>query len=364
MGERELTKGNEAMAEAAIRAGCRYFFGYPITPQSELLEYMAKHLEEHGGVFLQAESEVSAINMVYGAAGAGARVMTATSSPGFSLMQEGLSYLAGAELPAVVVDVVRGGPGLGGLQPAQSDYFQATKGGGHGDYRLIVLAPSSPQEAADLVYEAFDLADRYRNVVLILADSILAQAMEPVELPPARSLESLPPKPWATVGRGAGRREPNVVHSLYLAPEDLWAHNQRLQAKYRRIEAEETRWEEREAEDADWLVVAYGSMARIALAAIRQLRRQGLRVGLFRPITLWPFPSRALARRAASVRGILAMEMSAGQMVEDVRLAVEGAVPVRFFGKTGGVVPEVEEATEAVRRMAAEAAPHPVRPGR
>lgn len=359
MGERELMKGNEAMAEAAIRAGCRYFFGYPITPQSELLEYMAKHMAEHGGVFLQAESEVSAINMVYGAAGAGARVMTATSSPGFSLMQEGISYMAGAELPAVLVNVVRGGPGLGGLQPAQSDYFQATKGGGHGDYRLVVLAPSSPQEAADLVYEAFDVADRYRNVVLILADSILAQAMEPVELPPPRDPAGLPAKPWATVGRGR-RQETNVVNSLYLAAEDLWALNQRLQAKYRRIEAEETRWEEEGAEGADWLVVAYGSMARIALAAIRQVRREdGLRVGLFRPISLWPFPARPLARRAAASRGVLVLEMSAGQMVEDVRLAVEGAVPVRFFGKTGGVVPEVEEAVEAIRRMVAETAPHP-----
>lgn len=348
--ERELMKGNEAMAEAAIRAGCRYFFGYPITPQSELLEYMAKHLEDRGGVFLQAESEVSAINMVYGAAGAGVRVMTATSSPGYSLMQEGISYIAGAELPCVLVNVMRGGPGLGTIQPAQADYFQATRGGGHGDYRLVVLAPSTPQEAAELTMEAFEIADRYRNPVLILADSVLAQAMEPVTLPDPVDPAELPAKPWATTGKGS-RKERNVITSLYLDPADLYKLNLKLQEKYRRIEENEQLWEIWGPEDPDWLVVAYGSMARIAKAAAKKLAPEGIRAGVFRPISLWPFPAEALAQTAAHARAVLAAEMSMGQLIEDVRLALRGLVPAEHWGITGGLVPTVDETAAAIREL-------------
>ncbi len=337
--ERRLMKGNEAIGEAAIAAGCRYFFGYPITPQNELPEYMARRLPEVGGVYLQAESEVSAINMVYGAAGAGARVMTSSSSPGISLKQEGLSYIAGAELPCVVVNMVRGGPGLGGIQPAQSDYFQATKGGGHGDYHLLVLAPASVQELVNLVREAFDLADKYRNPVMILGDGVLGQMMEPVTIADPVPVASLPAKPWATTG--AQDRPANLINSLYIDPLELSAHNAKLIAKYERMAREELRFERYCADDAEILLVAYGITARICRTVVDLGRQAGLKLGLFRPISLFPFPYAPLADLIAEVgvNKVICVEMSAGQLVEDVRLAVEGRVPTVLYGYPGGVVP-------------------------
>lgn len=351
--------GNEAIAEGAVRAGCRLYFGYPITPQSELVEYMARRMPEVGGAFLQAESETAAVNMVYGAAGAGARVMTSTSSPGFSLMAEGVSYLVGAELPCVLVNMSRAGPGLGGVAPAQSDYFQATRGPGHGDHRLLVLAPSSVQEAADLTWQAFALADRYRNPVLILGDGLLAQMMEPVAFPRFEPLDALPAKPWATTGR-RGREEPNVINSLRLDPEDLWRFNQSLAAKYARMAAEQVRWEEWWLADAEVVVVAYGVLARICLAAVLEARSRGLRAGLLRPVTLWPFPGRPLRRAAAAGACLLVVEMSLGQMVEDVQRAVGDRARVRRLARAGGVVPDQEEvlaAIEAAREAREEGAP-------
>lgn len=341
MGEKILMKGNEAIGEAAIRAGCRHFFGYPITPQNELPEYMARRLPEVGGAMVQAESEIAAINMIYGAAGAGARVMTSSSSPGISLKQEGLSYIAGAELPCVIVNMVRGGPGLGGIQPAQGDYWQATRGGGHGDYRLIVLAPATIQEMVDTVQDAFDLADKYRNPVMILGDGMLGQMMEPVEFRD-QTVTDLPEKEWATTGlrNHPGRR--NVVNSLYLQPDKLEEHNDHLQRKYAEIEANEVRYEEVDVEDADLVVAAYGTTARIVRSAMEAARQEGLRVGLIRPITLWPFPVEPFARAAEKAQAFLSVEMSAGQMVEDVRLAVNGKKPVYFYGRTGGMVPTPE----------------------
>lgn len=338
---RELMKGNEAVGRAAIYAGCRAFFGYPITPQNELPAYMARHLPEAGGVFLQAESELSAINMVYGAAGAGVRVMTSSSSPGISLKQEGISYLAGAELPCVIVNVMRCGPGLGGILPAQSDYFQAVKGGGHGDYRLLVLAPASVQEMAELTVLAFELADRYRNPVMLLADGMVGQMMEPVDFDKLPKLTPVPEKSWATTG--ARGRQRNIITSLYIEPEELEQVNLRLQAKYEQMAKRETRWEEYHTKDAELLLVAYGSVARIAQTAVDRAREKGLKMGLLRPITLYPFPSKVIAERALQVRGILTVEMSTGQMVEDVRLAVSGRCPVEFYGRTGGVVPTSRE---------------------
>lgn len=347
--QKVLMKGNEAIAEAAIAAGCRFFFGYPITPQNQIPEYMSKRMPEVGGCFLQAESEVAAINMVYGASGAGARAMTSSSSPGISLKQEGISYIAGAELPAVIVNIVRAGPGLGGIQPAQSDYFQATKGGGHGDYHLIVLAPDSVQEAADLTFLAFALADRYRMPVMILGDGIIGQMMEPVELPPPSS-SPIPEKPWAT--DGASKRTRNIINSLYIHPEELEAVNLRLQKRYAQVAVNETRYETFMDTDADILFVAYGTSARIAKKAVTELRKQGVRAGLFRPITLWPFPSERLAAYAGQVKTILTVEMSCGQMVEDVRLAAGGKIPVEFYGRTGGMVPTWREiADKAIRLM-------------
>jgi 2-oxoglutarate ferredoxin oxidoreductase subunit alpha len=343
---RVLMKGNEAIAESALRAGVRAYFGYPITPQSELPEYMARRLPEHGGVFLQAESEVAAINMVYGAGGAGVRAMISTSGPGFSLMQEGLSYLVGSEVPCVVVDMMRGGPGLGNVAPAQGDYFQVTKSAGHGDGRLLVLAPSTVQEACDLTLLAFDLADRYRNPVAILGDGLLGQMMEPVVLPdpvtPVRDTT------WATTG--AGRGPARVITSIDLEPEALEAHNRHLQDKYRRAQ-QEVRWESYRLDDAGIVIVAYGIAARIARTAVDRARAGGLDAGLLRPITLFPFPSQAVRDAAGRARAVLVVELSAGQMVEDVRLAVEGRVPVRFHGRCGGVVvtpPELLEQTEKV----------------
>ncbi|MGE5550982.1 MAG: 3-methyl-2-oxobutanoate dehydrogenase subunit VorB [Bacteroidota bacterium] len=346
MSERVMMKGNEALAEGAIRAGCRFFFGYPITPQNEIPEYMARRMPEVGGTFLQAESEISAINMCYGAGGAGARVMTSSSSPGISLKMEGLSYLAGAEVPCVIANIQRGGPGLGSLSASQADYFQATKGGGHGDYHPIVLAPNSVQEMIDLAGLAFVLADRYRTQVIVLGDAILGQMMEPVTLPepghPGRV-----DKPWATTG--AAGRPANIINSLGLPAEILYQKNQRLQEKYRAIQAAEVRYVEDRVADAELVVVAYGTTSRVASSAMARIRVEGGRVGLFRPITLWPFPAGPLARLAREGKRFLVAEMSAGQMVEDVRLAVEGLSPVRLHATLNGRVPSVREIYEALQ---------------
>lgn len=334
---KKLMKGNEAIGEAAIQAGCKYFFGYPITPQSELPEYMSKRLPLIGGAYVQAESEVSAINMVYGAAGAGVRVMTSSSSPGISLKQEGISYIAGAELPCLIVNIVRGGPGLGGIQPAQSDYFQATKGGGHGDYHLIVLAPSSVQEMVDLVQDAFDLADMYRNPVMVIGDGMLGQMMEPVEFKPRPGI-NLPPKDWATTGMH-GRKDTNIITSLFLDPSDLEQLNIRLKKKYDQIAKREVRCELIACEDAELIIVAYGTTARIVKTAMEMLRSEGIKIGLIRPITLWPFPTQEFDDIIDGPKAFLSVEMSTGQMVEDVKLAVNGRKPVYFYGRTGGMVP-------------------------
>lgn len=343
-----LMKGNEALAEAAIRAGCKAFFGYPITPQNEVPGYMADQLPLRGGVYLQAESEVAAINMVYGAAGAGARVMTSSSSPGISLKQEGISYIAAAELPCVIANVVRCGPGLGGIQPSQGDYFQAVKGGGHGDYRLIVLAPGSVQEMAELTTLAFDLADKWRNPVMILSDGILGQMMEPVEFP-----EDYQPleveKPWATTG--AKGRERNIVNTLDIIAESLEKKVEKLLEKYERIKREEVRWKEEGTEDAEIILVGYGTSARIARSAMEQARQKGLKVGLFRPITLFPFPEERLRALAGPGRQFLAVEMSAGQMIEDVRLAVEGRSPVHLCRRLGGMVPTPEDVLAKIQEL-------------
>lgn len=343
---KHLMKGNEAIAEAAIKAGCRFFFGYPITPQNQIPEYMSKRMPEIGGCFLQAESEVAAINMVYGASGAGARVMTSSSSPGISLKQEGISYMACAELPAVIVNMVRGGPGLGSIQPAQSDYFQMTKGGGHGDYKLIVFAPDSVQEAVDLTYSAFDTADKYRTPVVILGDGMIGQMMEPVEMP--EEIAELPEKPWATTGCAKGERR--IINSLYIEPDVMEKVNLRLQEKYNTIARNETRWEEYFMEDAEMVITAYGTTARIAKKSIKELRKAGVKAGLIRPITLWPFPAEAINKAAARAKAFLTVEMSCGQMVEDVRLAVNGQAPVEFFGRAGGMIPSWKEIYAAAEK--------------
>jgi 2-oxoglutarate ferredoxin oxidoreductase subunit alpha len=339
-----LISGNEAAGEAAIRAGCRLYAGYPITPQNELTAYMADQLPLRGGVFIQAESELAAINMVFGASAAGARAMTSSSSPGISLKQEGISYLAGAELPAVIINVQRGGPGLGNISPAQADYFQATRGGGHGDYKCICLAPASVQDVCDLTYLAFDLADKYRMPVIVLSDGMIGQMMEAARFdhlaPPCP-----PPKPWALTGEPGRKR--NLVRSFRLSPDDLEALNLRLQAKYAEIQQTEARWELAGPADADVLLSAYGTSARICRQIVeRPPRPLPFKVALFRPITLWPFPGKALAELARKVRGVLVVEMSSGQMVEDVRLAVEGRCPVELFGRMGGQVPAATDATE------------------
>jgi 2-oxoglutarate/2-oxoacid ferredoxin oxidoreductase subunit alpha len=346
-GDRVLMKGNEAMAEAAVRAGCDAYFGYPITPQAELLEWMARRMPEEGRAFVQAESELGAINMALGAAAAGARVLVSSSSPGISLMAEGMSYMAGSELPLVLINVMRGGPGLGSIGPSQSDYFQAVKGHGHGDYRVPVLAPSSIREAMELMATAFELAERYRTPVIVLADGILGQAMEPVELhfrePPRAVAE------WA-VG-GADGRPPRVVKSIHLVPEDMERHNDHLQAKFAEITEHEVRWTGEHLDDAELVVVAYGTAARVARSALAEAREAGLRAGLFRPITLWPFPAEALRAVAARSRGILVVELSAGQMVEDVRLALEARLPIAFHGRTGGMVPTPSGVIDALRSL-------------
>ncbi len=349
MAEKILMKGNEAIGEAAVVAGCRHYFGYPITPQSELIEYMAKRMPQVNGVFVQAESEISAINMVYGASAAGCRVMTSSSSPGISLKQEGISYIAGSQLPCVIVNMQRGGPGLGSIQPGQADYFQATKGGGHGDYRNIVLAPNSVQEMADITVEAFDLADKWRNAVMILGDGALGQMMEPVEFKESsgKSVE----KPWAATGL-RGRSTHNIINSLFLQPDLMEKHNHVLQEKYARIQETETRWENLQTEDADIIVVAYGITSRIAQTAIVKARAAGIKVGMLRPISLWPFPSKPIAALTANAKAFVVFEMSAGQMVEDVRLAVNGARPVFFHGRTGGMLPTPKELYETIMTVA------------
>lgn len=344
-----LMKGNEAIGRAAIAAGCRYFFGYPITPQSELPEYMSRELPLAGGVFLQAESEVAAINMVYGAAGSGVRVMTSSSSPGFALKQEGMSYLAGAELPALIVNVMRGGPGLGSIQPSQTDYFMVTRGGGNGDYRTIALAPSSVQELVDLVILGFDLADKYRNPVVVAADGMLGQMMEPVEFPKRDDME-LPDKPWAATGT-EGKRKPNIINSLYLSPEILEQHNRNLIEKYKTITENEVRYEADGVEDADIVLAAFGTTARIVKSAITQLREEGYKVGLIRPIALWPFPFAVFQDLPESVKGVLTIEMNTGQMIDDVKIGVEGRVPVFHYGRYGGMIPVVEDIVEETKRV-------------
>ncbi|HQE65688.1 MAG TPA: 3-methyl-2-oxobutanoate dehydrogenase subunit VorB [Bacillota bacterium] len=348
---KELWKGNEAVAEAAIKAGCRFFFGYPITPQNEIPEYMAMKMPQVDGCFLQAESEIAAINMVYGAAGSGARVMTSSSSPGISLKQEGITYIAGAELPCVIVNMVRGGPGLGGIQPAQSDYFQACKGGGHGDYRLVVLAPASVQEAVDLVQEAFDIADQYRNPVMVLGDGMIGQMMEPVEFTEVKK-RSLPEKTWATVGT-KGKRKPNVINSLFIDPADCEKHNFHLFEKYAEIEKNEIKVEEYNLEGAEIVFAAYGTIARIVKNAINSLAKEGIKAGLIRPITLWPFPAKSFEKAAeqAGVKAFMSVEMSMGQMVEDVKLSVNGKKPVYFYGRTGGMFPTPKAVAEEAKKI-------------
>jgi 2-oxoglutarate ferredoxin oxidoreductase subunit alpha len=345
-----LMKGTEAIAEAAIRAGCHYFFGYPITPQNEIPEYMSKRLPQVGGTFLQAESEVAAANMLYGAGGSGVRVMTSSSSPGVALMSEGVSYMVGAEVPAVIVNIVRGGPGLGDIAPSQGDWMQATRGMGHGDKQLLVLAPSTVQEAVDLMSMAFDLADQYRNPVIVLGDGLIGQMMEPVIFPetPPKSFDS---SAWATTGKPANRKS-HVINSLYLDPEELEQHVLHLYEKFARMKAKEQRHEAFELSDSPPIVIcAYGTTARIAKTAIRELRKEGVRVGMFRPITAWPFPEEAFRKLVEPTRAFLAIEMSMGQMVEDVRLLVEGKRPVTFWGRTGGVVPSVEEIVAQVKAL-------------
>lgn len=348
-----LMKGNEAIARAAIRFGVDGYFGYPITPQSEVLETLAelKPWETTGMVVLQAESEVAAINMVYGGAGSGKMVMTSSSSPGVSLKQEGISYIAGAELPCLIVNVMRGGPGLGTIQPSQADYFQTTKGGGHGDYHVIALAPASVQEMADFVGLAFELAFKYRTPAMILADGVIGQMMEKVVLPeprPRRTEEEIIAQcPWATTGRKG--RKPNIITSLELDPAVMEQRNLHLQAKYAEITAHETRYEEIDCEDAEYLIVAFGSCARIAQKSMEHAREEGIKVGLFRPITLWPFPGEALKERARQMKGILVVELNSGQMIEDVKLSVECRIPVEHFGRLGGIVPDPDEVIESLK---------------
>ena len=356
MAEQEvvLMKGNEAIANAAIRCGADAFFGYPITPQSEIIETLAllKPWETTGMVVVQAESEVSSINMVYGGAGAGKRVLTTSSSPGIALMQEGISYMAGAEIPGVIVNVQRGGPGLGTIQPSQSDYFQATRGGGNGDYNVIVLAPNSVQEMADFVDLAFELAFKYRNPAMILSDGVIGQMMEKVVLPPfkpRRTEEEVKKEcPWATTGRTKDR-EPNILTSLELKPEVMELRNLHLQEKYQTIRDNEVRYEAQQCDDADYIIVSFGSAARIGEKAVELARAEGIKVGLFRPITLWPFPSKEIAAAAKGKKGILVSEINAGQMIQDVKLAVNGALPVEHFGRLGGIVPDPEEIVNVLK---------------
>ena len=347
MAERILMKGNEAIAEAAIRAGCRHYFGYPITPQTEIAAYMAKKMPKIGGVFLQAESEIASINMVYGASAAGMRVMTSSSSPGISLKAEGLSYIAGSDIPALVVNVQRGGPGLGGIQPSQSDYFQATKGGGHGDYRMIVLAPASVQEMASLTIKGFDLADKYNMTSMILADGTIGQMMEPITFEDAEP--TVYEKPWALTGTECKRKH-NVVNSLYLKPEELEKKNFERFEKYAEIEKNEAMWEDYMMEDAEICVVAFGIASRVAKNAVAEARKAGIKVGLIRPITLWPFPTKALKAAADKVKSFISVELSMGQMIEDVKLATESKRPVMLCNRAGGMIPTPDEVLSAIHK--------------
>ena len=345
MAEKVLMKGNEAIAEAAIIAGYRHYFGYPITPQTEVAAYMAKRMPKIGGTFLQAESEIAAINMVYGVSSTGKRVMTSSSSPGISLKGEGLSYLAGADLPALVVNVQRGGPGLGGIQPSQSDYFQATKGSAHGDFRMLVLAPASVQEMAELTVKGFDLADKYRMTAMILADGTMGQMMEPVSLD--FDIKQQVEKPWATTGTEM-KRPHNVINSLYLKPEKLEEMNIERYERYKQIEENEVMYEEYLMEDAEICVVAFGIASRVAKNAIVEARKQGLKVGLIRPITLWPFPSKVISKTADKVKEFISVELSMGQMIEDIRLAVNGKANVSLCNRTGGMIPSPEQVLQAI----------------
>ena len=348
MGERVLMKGNEAIAQAAISAGCRHFFGYPITPQTEVAAYMSKMMPKVGGVYLQGESEVASINMVLGAAAAGVRVMTSTSSPGISLMSEGISYIAGSDVPCVIVNVQRGGPGLGGIQPSQSDYFQATRSTGHGDFHLIVFAPSTIPETVDLVNKAFDIGDKYRMPVMILSDGMLGQMMEPVVLP--EETNTAKDKPWAACGH-QGKRKHNVINSLYIDPNELERLVRERFEKYKTIQATEQMAEEYMTEDADIVVVAYGASSRVSRSAVDMARKQGIKAGLIRPITLWPYPVDTIKKVAKTAKVFLSVEMSMGQMVDDVRLAVNGAVPVEFYGRTGGIIPTPKEVYDQIVRL-------------
>ena len=346
MAERILMKGNEAIAEAAIRAGCRHYFGYPITPQTEIAAYMAKKMPKIGGVFLQAESEIASINMVYGAAAAGMRVMTSSSSPGISLKAEGLSYIAGSDVPALVVNVQRGGPGLGGIQPSQSDYFQATKGGGHGDYRMIVLAPASVQEMASLTIKGFELADKYLMTSMILADGTIGQMMEPITFEDSEIATY--EKPWALTGTECKRKH-NIVNSLYLKPDELEKKNFERFEKYAEIEKNEAMWEEYMMDDAEYCVVAFGIASRVAKNAVVAARNEGIKVGLIRPITLWPFPNEAFAKAADKVKAFISVELSMGQMIEDIKLATQCKKPVSLCNRCGGMIPSPDEVLEAIR---------------
>jgi 2-oxoglutarate ferredoxin oxidoreductase subunit alpha len=349
MGEKILMKGNEVIAEAALRAGCKHYFGYPITPQTEIAHYFAKKMPKYGGTFIQAESEVAAMNMVYGAASAGARVMTSSSSPGISLKQEAISYAACAELPAVVVNIVRAGPGLGGILAAQGDYFQATKGGGHGDYKMVVVAPSSVQELYELVVESFNIADKYRTLCMVMGDGMLGQMMEAVEF---KDKEDIYPadKSWAATGTKM-ERDHNIITSIYIEPEVLENHNLKLQEKYKKIAENETRVEVFNCDDADIIIPAYGTVARIIKNVIKLAEKEGIKVGLIRPITLWPFPTAAFEKYAEVPKAFLTVELSAGQMVEDVRLSVNGKRPVYFHGRMGGMIPTQKEILDKVKEI-------------
>lgn len=350
MAEKYLMKGNEAIAEAAIRNGCRFFFGYPITPQTEVSAYLSKVMPKIGGTFLQAESEIAAVNMVLGAASCGVRAMTSSSSPGISLKSEGISYLAASDLPCVVLNVMRGGPGLGGIQPSQADYWQATKALGHGDFQLIVLAPSTVQEIVDLIGTAFDLSDQYRIPALILADGMLGQMMEPVEFPEGKEINP-EDKPYATTGT-RGKRKPNIINSLYLKPDELERTVLERYKRYDEVKAKEVRVEEYKVEDADFITVAYGATARVVRTAVNKARSMGIKVGMIRPITLWPFPVDCIAAAAKQVDRMLVVEMSMGQMVEDVRLAANGECEVSFFGRTGGIIPTPAEVLDEIVKLA------------
>jgi 2-oxoglutarate ferredoxin oxidoreductase subunit alpha len=343
-----LMKGNEAIGAAAIKAGCKYFFGYPITPQNEVPEYMSRELPKVGGVFLQAESEVAAINMVYGAAGCGARVMTSSSSPGIALKQEGISYIAGAELPCVIVNIMRGGPGLGSIQPAQSDYYQSTRGGGNGDYYHPVYAPASIQETVDLMQEAFDVADKYRTPVMILGDGMIGQMMEPVEFFEREPLKV--EKPWATNGT-KGKRKPNIINSLFIDPQVLEEHNHHLEEKFALMKKNEVRVETFNTEEAEVVCVAYGTTARIVKNAIEICKKDGIEVGLIRPITLWPFPEAAFEEVSEKTKAYLTVEMSLGQMIDDVKISVEGKRPVEFYGRCGGMIPTPKGVAEKIKSI-------------